>query len=412
MKKIIVVGAGASGLLAAGRAAFFGAEVLLLEKMKYPGRKLRITGKGHCNLTNVADLDTFMGQFGKNGKFLRSAFSVFFVPELMDFFTGLGINLETQRGGRVFPSSGSAPEVVDTLVKWTRGQGVTLKKSSPVDSLLLENGRVAGVRTRGGAKIAADAVVLAMGGASYPATGSDGDGFRLAKSVGHSIVSIRPALIPLETSSFASTRAAGLQLQNSKVCMLVNNKKKREEFGELLFTRFGVSGPTVLRLSGDAVDEMNSGNKVELSIDLKPGLDMVKLEARILRDLESRGTEAVSSILRGLLPKELVPVCLELTGINRSITGNQLRADSRKKLREWLKDFRLEVTGSRPLEEAIVTAGGISLKEVNPATMESRIVKNLFITGEMLDLQADTGGYNLQAAFSTGWLAGEAVIDR
>ena len=194
--------------------------------------------------------------------------------------------------------------------------------------------------------------------------------------------------------------------------MFVNNKKKREEFGELLFTGFGVSGPTVLRLSGDAVDEMNSGNKVELSIDLKPGLDMVKLEARILRDLESRGLEAVSSILRGLLPKELVPVCLELTGIKRSITGNQLRAGSRKKLREWLKDFRLEVTGSRPLTEAIVTAGGVSLKEVNPATMESRIVKNLFITGEMLDLQADTGGYNLQAAFSTGWLAGEAVIDR
>lgn len=411
MKKVIVVGAGASGLLAAGRAALFGAEVLLLEKMKHPGRKLRITGKGRCNLTNVAELDTFMGQFGRNGKFLRSAFSVFFVPELLDFFTGIGIQLEFQRGGRVFPSSGSAPEVVDSLVKWARGQGATLKSSSPVVSLLLEKGRVAGVKTRRGEKIEADAVVLSMGGASYPATGSDGDGFRLAESAGHSIVDIRPALVPLETSPFASTRADGLQLQNVKVSMYVNQKKKREEFGELLFTSFGISGPTVLRLSGDAVDELSSGNRVELSIDLKPGLDMGKLEARILRDLESRGTEAVSSILRGLLPRELVPVCLELTGINWNIAGNQLRAGPRKKLREWLKDFRLEVKGPRPLAEAIVTAGGVSLKEVNPATMESRIVKNLFITGEMLDLQADTGGYNLQAAFSTGWLAGGMVID-
>lgn len=411
MKKVIVVGAGASGLLAAGRAALFGAEVLLLEKMKHPGRKLRITGKGRCNLTNLADLDTFMGQFGRNGKFLRSAFSVFFVPELLDFFTGIGIQLEFQRGGRVFPSSGSAPEVVDALVKWARGQGATLKSSSPVVSLLHEQGRVAGVKTRRGEKIEADAVVLSMGGASYPATGSDGDGCRLAESAGHSIVDIRPALVPLETRPFASTRADDLQLQNVKVSMYVNQKKKREEFGELLFTSFGISGPTVLRLSGEAVDELSSGNRVELSIDLKPGLDTGKLEARILRDLESRGTEAVSSILRGLLPRELVPVCLESTGINRNIAGNQLRAVSRKRLREWLKDFRLEVKGARPLAEAIVTAGGVSLKEVNPATMESRIVKNLFITGEMLDLQADTGGYNLQAAFSTGWLAGGMVID-
>lgn len=406
MKKVTVVGAGASGLLAAGRAASLGAEVLLLEKMKYPARKLRITGKGRCNLTNMADLDIFIGQFGKNGRFLRSSFSVFFAPELIDFFSGLGIQLETQRGGRVFPASGSAPEVVDTLVRWTRSKGAAIKCSSPVKSLVIENGSVAGVRTAGGEIFRSDAVVLSMGGASYPLTGSDGDGFRLAESAGHSIVEIRPALVPLEITPCACTRAAGLQLQNIKLTMYVNSRKKREEFGELFFTGFGVSGPTVLRISGDVVDEINSGNRVELSIDLKPGLDTGKLEARILRDLESRGTENVSSILRGLLPRELVPVCLELTGINPRIAGNQLQAGSRRILRDWLKDLRIGISGARPLEEAIVTAGGVSLREVNPATMESRIVKNLFITGEMLDLQADTGGFNLQAAFSTGWLAG------
>ena len=411
MNKVIVVGAGASGLLAAGRAAYLGAEVLLLEKMKHPARKLRITGKGKCNLTNTADLETFMSQFGKNGRFLRSAFSVFFVSELMDFFTGLGIQLETQRGGRVFPAGGSAPEVVDSLVKWTRGQGVTLKSSSPVAALLIENGRVSGVKTSKGEVFKANAVVLCLGGASYPATGSEGDGFRLAESAGHTIVDIRPALVPLETRPYASTRATGLQLQNVKVSMSADKKKRREEFGELLFTDYGVTGPTVLRLSGDVVDNLRAGARVELSIDLKPALDMAKLEARILRDLESRGTETVSSILRGLLPRELVPICLELTGINPGTAGNQLKSGSRRKLRDWLKDFRLEVKGSRPLAEAIVTSGGVSLKEVNPVTMESRIIKNLFITGEMLDLQADTGGYNLQAAFSTGWLAGGSVIN-
>ncbi len=411
MNKVIVVGAGASGLLAAGRAAYLGAEVLLLEKMKHPARKLRITGKGKCNLTNTADLETFMGQFGKNGRFLRSAFSGFFVSELMDFFTGLGIQLETQRGGRVFPAGGSAPEVVETLVSWTRSQGVTLKSSSPVVSLLTEKGRVSGVKTGKGEIFSGDAVVLCMGGSSYPATGSEGDGFKLAASAGHTITEIRPALVPLEIRVTNCNWPTGLQLLNVKVSMHVNKKKKREEFGELLFTNSGVSGPTVLRLSGDAVDELNSGKSVELSIDLKPGLDLGKLEARILRDLGSRGNKPVSSILRGLLPREMVPLCLELTEINPGITGNQLRSGSRRKLRDWLKNFRLEVKGSRPLAEAIVTAGGVSLKEVNPVTLESRIIKNLFITGEMLDLQADTGGYNLQAAFSTGWLAGSSVIN-
>ncbi len=403
------MGAGASGLLAAGRAASLGAEVILLEKMKYPGMKLRITGKGQCNLTNVADLDTFLEQFGRNGRFLRSAFSGFFTPELMEFFNVLGVPLETRRGGRVFPASGSAPEVVRAIVDWCRGQGAEIRVSTPVESLVMDGGRVAGIRSIQGEEIRSDAVILAMGGASYPATGSNGDGFRLAASAGHSLADIRPALVPLEIQQFDCRQASGLQLLNVRVSMFVNRRKKREEFGELLFMDFGVSGPTVLRLSGEVADELREGNRVELAIDLKPGLDIRKLEARLLRDLDLRGTEAVSSILRGLLPRELVTLCLQLNGIAPNIKGNQLKSDARRRLRVWLKDWRFEVAGVRPLAEAIITAGGVSLKEVDPLTMGSRVVKGLFITGEMLDLQANTGGYNLQAAFSTGWVAGEAA---
>ncbi len=411
MRKIIVVGAGASGLMAAGRAAALGTEVLQLEKMKYPGLKLRITGKGKCNLTNVADLEDFISRFGRNGRFLRSAFSSFFVSELMEFFEDIEIPLEIQRGGRVFPSGLAAPAVVDALVKWVRGNGVKLRKSVAVRSISIEDGRAVGAVSVQGEVFEADAVILCMGGSSYPATGSDGDGVRIAESAGHTISEIKPALVPLETDSKTAFSSAGLQLQNVNVSMYVNGRKKGEAFGELLFMEYGVSGPTVLKLSGEAVSSLNAGKHVELSIDLKPGLDQVKLEARLLRDINKRGTEPMSSILRGLLPRELVPVCLELTGLNPNVTGNQLKSAARKKLRAWLKDFRMDVRRPRPLKEAIVTAGGVRLKEINPETMESRIVKNLYITGEMLDLNADTGGYNLQAAFSTGWLAGEKAAE-
>ena len=251
-----------------------------------------------------------------------------------------------------------------------------------------------------------DAVILATGGASYPATGSTGDGYHLARGAGHGIVPIRPALVPLETKGNAAPKMAGLNLRNIKVRMYINGKKRREAFGEMVFTEFGLGGPVVLTLSGEAVDALNSGHKIVFSIDLKPALDEKILDMRLLRDFKKRGKEQFSSLLRGLLPREMVPVCIDLTGITPEKMVNTITAKERCTLRTWLKDFRLEVTGHRPLAEAIVTAGGIDTREINPRTMESRICEGLYIAGELLDIQADTGGYNLQAAFSTGWLAG------
>jgi hypothetical protein len=394
--------------MAAGQAAEEGVDTLLLEKMKRPARKLCITGKGRCNITNIVELPDFIAHFGKTGRFLHQAFWRFFTPDLMDFFNALGLELVTERGGRVFPASGRALDVLEVLLQWLERSGVQIKLSSKVDGLTMINQRITGVVSRG-REIPCDAVILATGGASFPATGSTGDGYRLAESAGHNVVPIRPALVPLETSGDAAGKMAGLNLRNINVRMLVNNKRRKEAFGEMIFTEFGVTGPLILTLSGEAVDAMRDGHKIALSIDLKPGLDEKKLDARLLRDIASRGKEQVRSFLRGLLPREMIPVCLNLTEIPPDGQVSRISAKERRRLLTWLKDFRLEVTGYRPLAEAIITAGGIDTREVDPRTMESRLTKGLFIAGELLDIHADTGGYNLQAAFSTGWLAGRSA---
>ena len=407
-QRVIVIGAGASGLMAAGRAAGLGAETLVLEKMEQPGRKLCIAGKGRCNITNVSEITDFITHFGKTGNFLRQAFARFFNTDLIDFFEERGLKLATERGGRVFPASGEARDVLTILLKWLKECGARLSYSSSVDELLICDGRVTGVISRG-REVPGDAIILATGGASYPATGSTGDGYRLAASAGHSLVPIRPALVPLETSGTAAEKMAGLNLRNINVLTLINGKKRKEAFGELVFTEFGVTGPVVLTLSGDAVDALREGHQVVLSLDLKPGLDEKKLDGRILRDFASRAKEPFDSLLRGLLSREMVPVCLEHTEIAPERTAASITAVERRRLRTWLKDFRLQVTGHRPFTEAIVTAGGIDTRAIDPKTMESRRTKGLFIAGELLDIHADTGGYNLQAAFSTGWLAGQAA---
>jgi predicted Rossmann fold flavoprotein len=376
--------------------------------MKRPARKLCITGKGRCNITNIVELPDFIAHFGKTGRFLHQAFWRFFTPDLMDFFKALGLELVTERGGRVFPASGRASDVLEVLLQWLERSGVQIKLSSKVDGLTMIDQRITGVVSRG-REIPCDAVILATGGASFPATGSTGDGYRLAESAGHDVVPIRPALVPLETSGHAAGKMAGLNLRNINVRMLVNNKRRKEAFGEMIFTEFGVAGPVILTLSGEAVDAMRDGHKIALSIDLKPGLDKKKLDARLLRDIASRGKEQVRSFLRGLLPREMVPVCLNLTEIPPDGQASRISAKERRRLLTWLKDFRLEVIGYRPLAEAIITAGGIDTREVDPKTMESRLTKGLFIAGELLDIHADTGGYNLQAAFSTGWLAGRSA---
>jgi predicted Rossmann fold flavoprotein len=409
VRRVIVVGAGAAGLMAAGQAAEMGAETLLLEKMDRPGRKLRIAGKGRCNLTNAAPVSEFIAHFGPNGRFLRQAFHQFFNADLVAFFEELGVRTVTERGGRVFPVSDQAQDVVDALVQWVRNQGVTLRTRSPVERLLVEGERVVGVLVSRGAVYRTDAVIVATGGASYPTTGSTGDGYRLAESVGHIIVPIRPALVPLETAGDVAPRLQGLSLRNVTVRVWVDGKKRAETFGEMLFTHFGLSGPIILSLSRQVVDALRLGQRVILSIDLKPALDEGKLDARLLRDLDAHGKRHFRTLLKGLLPSKLIPVCLDLTGIPPDKLAHQITSKERQRLRTWLKHFRLEVTGYRPFTEAIITAGGVDVREVNPRTMASRLVKGLYFAGEVLDVDADTGGYNLQAAFSTGWVAGRSA---
>jgi predicted Rossmann fold flavoprotein len=404
--QLIVIGGGPAGLMAAGQAAAQGVRTLLLEKMSHPGRKLRITGKGRCNLTNAVPVDDFIAHFGKNGRFLYPGFSRFFAPDLLEFFAELGIQTVTERGGRIFPVSDDAQDVVDSLVRWAISSGVEIRSNQPVSALLTDANSATGVQLRDGRPYYASAVILSTGGASYPGTGSTGDGYPLVEALGHTIVPIRPALIPLQTAGDVAPRLQGLSLRNVNVTVWLNGKKRTEAFGEMLFTHFGVSGPVILSLSGRIVDALPERHQISISIDLKPALDEQKLDARLLREIDQHGKQQYQTILKSLLPRKLIPVCIDQTSIPADRPCHQLTSHERKRLLRWLKDFRLEVTGHLPIEAAIVTAGGVSLREVDPRTMASKLVEGLYFAGEVLDLDADTGGYNLQAAFSTGWLAG------
>jgi len=397
--------------MAAGQAALSGADVLVLEKMPRTLLKLGITGKGRCNITNVAEISEFIKHFGTNGRFLRQAFHRFFSPELLKLLQQAGVTTTIERGGRVFPTSGKALQVVHALRRWSEKCGVKIKSTTCVDELLKDSSGIIGVRCAG-TDYAATAVILATGGASYPATGSTGEGYRLAREAGHSIVEVRPALVPLLiAASGAAASLNALALRNVGVRLYIEGKKHSEAFGELTFIPKYVSGPVILTLSLAAVDALRAGSRVSLEIDLKPALDDKKLDARLIRDFTKRSHEPMHSILRGLLPRELVEVCLESTQVDHARLGHSVSAQERKDLRHWLKHFTLDVSGHAPMDEAIVSAGGIDLREVNPRTMESKLVPGLYFAGEVLDLQADTGGYNLQAAFSTGWLAGTSAVE-
>ncbi len=408
-KKIVVIGGGAAGLMAAGQAAISGGKVLLLEKMKRPGRKLCISGKGRCNITNSAELPEFISHFGKNGRFLYQPFNRFFSKELCSFFESQGLELVTERGGRIFPKSGKAPDVLKVLLKWLNTLNVEISCSEAVKNLVVHDGTISGVQTHK-RKISCDAVILTTGGASYPATGSTGDGYRFAKTMGHTLIPPRPSLVPLITKDDITESMDGLSLRNVDVRMFVNGKQKRRLFGELSFTKDGLSGPVILSLSNEVIPWLQASAQVDLSLDLKPALDGKKLDARLLRDFSKRLHEPLNSVLRGLLPREMVPICLQLTKIKGDTPAGEIRAEERKRLRNWLKNFSLRISGHRPLAEAIVTAGGIHLKEIDPKTMQSQKIKGLFLAGELLDLHGDTGGYNLQAAFSMGWLAGSSSV--
>ncbi|MGC8864552.1 MAG: NAD(P)/FAD-dependent oxidoreductase [Bacteroidales bacterium] len=408
---VLIAGGGAAGMMAAISAARRGARVTLVEKMNKPGRKLSITGKGRCNLTNTDDLEEFLTHIGPDARFLRNTFARFFNTHLLDLLHQLGLQTVTERGGRVFPVNNSAVEVVNFLNREMQRLSVEILNHTPVEEILMKEGRATGIRTKGGKIIEADRIILALGGSSYPGTGSTGDGYKISRRLGHSVREPVPSLVPLLTAGDVAQRLQGLTLKNVTARVLVNGKKAGEEFGEMLFTHFGLSGPVILTLSRTFNRTILEGNNVEISIDLKPALDDETLDRRLLRDLAEHSKMHMKGILKGLLPSSLIPLCLDLLHLDPDKPASQFTAQERKRLRAWLKDFRIQITGLRGFSEAIVTSGGVSTREIDPKTMESKLLKNLYFAGEIIDLDADTGGYNLQIAFSTGWIAGMSAAE-
>ncbi|MFW6037637.1 MAG: NAD(P)/FAD-dependent oxidoreductase [Desulfonatronovibrio sp.] len=414
---VAVIGGGPAGLMAAGQAGARGLKTILLEKMHQPARKLGITGKGRCNLTNSAEHREFLKSFGSGAKFMRFALGRFDNKDLIEFFNTLGVETIIERGGRVFPSSQKAQTIVRSLVNWTKKQGVTIRCGSTAEKILTENGQVSGIVLKNNKQpgqeksplLSTNNVIISTGGYSYPSTGSTGDGYRLAQSLGHEITGTIPALVPLETSQDTARKMQGLSLRNVQAEIFVQGKKQDQGFGEMLFTHFGVSGPIILTMSKTAVQALNLEQNVLLSIDLKPAVSHAQLKNRIARVMHQQGKKQLANILKEFLPLKMIPVFLEKTGLNPDKQGNKVTAEEQKILRLWCKELQIEISGYRSFKEAVITSGGVKLSQVNPRTMESRIIKGLYFAGEVLDIDADTGGYNLQAAFSTGWVAGRSA---
>lgn len=406
--QVIVVGGGAAGMMAAGQAAKEGARVLLLEKKERLGRKIAISGKGRCNITNVENVSDFISHYPGNGRFLHGILRDFDNVALREFFASYGVETKVERGGRVFPVSDDAEKIVDALVTFLKDKGVTVKSGVTVEEVLVENGQVIGVRGNG-ERYLAPRVVLCMGGASYPATGSNGDGFRLARKLGHSVITPRPALVPLKTAEGWVKELQGLALRNVEASLWIGNKKQITEFGEMLFTHFGVSGPIILTLSRQAGDALRAGKQVELRINLKPALSAEQLDSRVQRDFQKYSNKQCKNALDDLLPQSLIPVIIRLSGINPEGVVHQISREERKSLVKLLQGLSLKITDTLSIETAIVTAGGVSVKEINPKTMASKCVEGVYWAGEVVDVDGITGGYNLQAAFAMGYRAGKAA---
>lgn len=407
MANVLVIGGGAAGLLAGIAAAQSGAQTVILEKMRRPGKKILITGKGRCNITNNCDLQEIIKNIPGNGRFLNSALRRFTNQDIVQLLEDNGLPTKVERGGRVFPVSDKAADVVDTLVKIYKNYGGRLLTDCKVKSITAEFGKITGAVTADGQKFAADAVILAAGGSSYPGTGSDGSGVKLAKALGHTIVPLAPSLVPLESDSPYIGGLQGLSLRNIEGTVYADSKKIGSEFGEMLFTHFGVSGPIILSLSKCVAEAFAKGAQdVELAIDLKPALDKDKLDARLQRDFTQYSRKQMPNGMKDLLPQRLIAPVLDQAFIDEEKFVNQLSRAERRRLADVLKAFTVPITGTRPIAEAIVTAGGVSLKEIDPKTMESKLIKGLFFAGEVMDIDGYTGGYNLQAAFSTGYAAG------
>ncbi|MBS3899028.1 MAG: NAD(P)/FAD-dependent oxidoreductase [Dethiobacter sp.] len=408
---VIVIGGGPAGMMAAGQAAAAGASVLLLERNDRLGKKLAITGKGRGNVTNAADIGDFIQQFPGNGSFLYTAFYRFTNEDVRNFFLAEGVPTVLERGGRVFPESQRAADLVAAMESFLRRQKVRVQFGRRVTAILTSGNQVCGISC-GEEQLQADAVVLATGGASYPATGSSGDGYLLAKTQGHTVITPHPALVPLETAEAWSRELVGLSLKNVTARVKVNGKLIAEEFGEMLFTHYGLSGPIILTLSRVVVQALEQKQQPLILLNLKPALTPEQLDARLLRDFEKYARKQFKNSLLDLLPQRLIAPVMLLSGIPPELPVHQVSKIQRTALLEVLTCLPLTVTGKRPLREAIVTAGGVSVKEVNPATMESKLIKGLYFAGELLDVDGNTGGYNLQAAFSTGFLAGSSAASK
>jgi len=407
---IIVIGGGPAGLMAAGRAGELGARTTLIEKNQRLGTKLLLTGGGRCNVTNSAGMKGFIEAFGRNGKFLYRALSVFSNQNLTGFLHSHGVPTRTDPDGKIFPSDDKAQSVLAALTGYLRHGQVTVNCGAGAESLLLRDGSAEGVKLADGAILRASRIIIATGGLSYPKTGSTGDGYAMAKQCGHTIVPLRPGLTALESDEPFIKDLQGLTLQNVNIAVLVNGRKAAAEKGDLLFTHFGVSGPKLLVMSGAAVDALQTpGGKVEISLNLAPDLAPEELTAAIQKYFSENGAKMLASYLKETLPASLAPVLERRSGIDRTKKCAAITGAERKIIAGLLGDFRLHITRPRPLQEATVTRGGVNLTEINPLTMESRLVRGLYFCGEVLDLDGITGGYNLQEAFSTGYLAGQSA---
>lgn len=407
MRKVIVVGAGPAGMMAAIRASQLKQDVALIEKNPSAGKKLLLSGKTRCNLTNACDLDIFLKRFSKGGAFLRDAFKKFFNRDLMRFFEERGLKLNIERQERVFPVTNRSDSVLKVLEKELHKNKVNILYNTAMKDIIMRDNQVKGLALSSSEVVPADKIILATGGVSYGFTGSTGDGITLAKKLGHEIIDFRPGLVPLETK--AKYPLSGLTLKNIRLKFTDGKRQIITEVGELLFTHFGISGPLILSLSGQIVDWLNSGSRVYLEIDLKPALSQEQLNARLLREFKLHANLSLRNLMKNLLPKKLGEVFLGILKINPDKKANQVTQSERQNLAVLLKGWRLDIKCPRPIQEAMVTRGGVSLKSINPRTMESRLIKGLYFCGEMIDVDADTGGFNLQAAFSTGYLAGESA---
>ena len=408
MKKVTVIGGGPAGMIAAIRAAEKGARVTLFEKNNRLGRKLSITGKGRCTLTNAADTDEIIKNIPGNGNFLNSALSSFTSADTVDFFNSLGLATKVERGNRVFPQSDSAYEVIDVLAKKLTEVGVDVRLNSHVEDVIADSTKIRGVFVDG-KFFDTEALILATGGASYPTTGSSGDGFKFARKLGHTVTELLPALVPLEVEEDFVQELQGLSLKNVRVTLMADGKRAAEIFGEMLFTHFGVSGPIILTLSRQVARLLAEKVLVELLINLKPALTPEQLDARLLRDFENFKRKTLRNSLTELLPRKLIPIVADLAFLDEDKKIDAVTKDERRRLIEILRELPLTVTATRPLTEAIVTSGGISVKEIEPKTMASKLVAGLFIAGEVVDVDGNTGGFNLQSAWAMGNAAGIAA---